>query len=124
MSKLNVLKKYNDILIANNKRQKPLIPELPRTIKKLNDLLVKHFKILWESEPVSEWGGEYHPGGVAVTALQIECPFCGMKFEGVRRSGCFMQDMFPNTCPNCSFPNNIMKAALELTGLIKKPKND
>jgi hypothetical protein len=110
---MKMLRKYHDVLKANECLTKPTIPELPKTEKKLSDLLVKQFEVLWESEPVSEWGG-YHPGGIAVTNLRLKCPFCGMEFSGVRRSGCFMHDIFPNTCPNCNFPNNVLKAAEDL----------
>lgn len=111
---MDILGKHSDVLNANKHREKPPIPELPRTSEELNKLLGQQFKVLWESRPVDEHGGEYHPGGVAVTDLEMECPFCGMKFEGTRRSGCFMHDIFPLSCPNCNFPNNILNALRDL----------
>ena len=66
------------------------------------------FEVLWSDKSVSESGGEYRPGGVAVANVGLKCPFCGMEFFGVRRSGCFMDDIYPSACPNCSFPNNVL----------------
>ncbi|OGZ25502.1 MAG: hypothetical protein A2922_01640 [Candidatus Nealsonbacteria bacterium RIFCSPLOWO2_01_FULL_43_36] len=101
-------------------REKPPIPELPKTIGKLNALLRKDFKVLRISEPVSAYGGEYHPGGVAITNIGLECPFCGMKFKATRRIGCFLGDLSPNTCPNCHFPGNVLQAAMSLWEKKKK----
>lgn len=98
----------------NVNREKTPIPELPKTIEELNDLLRKDLKVLEESEPVSAFGGEYHPGGLALTNVELECPFCGMKFKAVRRSGCFLSDLSPNDCPNCNFPRNVLQATMSL----------
>lgn len=111
---MDVLGRHSDILNTNKHREKPTIPELPETSEELNKLLGQQFRVLWESRPVDEHGGEYHPGGVAVTDLEMECPFCGMKFKAVRKSGCFMHDIFPFSCPNCNFPNNVLKALKDL----------
>ena len=111
---MDIFRKHSYVINANEHREKPAIPELPKTIKSLSELLKRHLKVLWESSPVDEHGGEYHPGGVAVTDLEMECPFCGMKFKSTRRSGCFMNDLFPYTCPNCNFPTNVLKALRDL----------
>ena len=102
------------VKLLNTNREKPPIPKIPRSQKKLNELLGKDFKVLYESEPISEHGGEYHPGGVALTNVELECPFCGMKFKAVRRSGCFLRDLSPSHCPNCNFPDNILRIAMRL----------
>lgn len=106
------MNRYAELL--NIDREKPPIPELPKTIRKLEALLRKDFKVLGESEPVSAYGGEYHPGGVALTNVELECPFCGMKFKATRRSGCFLSDLSPNYCPNCNFPSNVLQAVMTL----------
>ena len=116
---MNRWRRYSEIIRENERREKPSIPELPKTYEELNKLLEKKIKILSETSPVDERGGEYHPGGVAVTDLEMECPFCKMKFAGVRHSGCFSHDIDPSVCPNCNFPMNIMKA-LDLHSKEKK----
>lgn len=102
------------ILRANEHRAKPPIPELPKGLEELNQLSERRFKILCESRPLDKRGGEYHPGGVAVTDVEMECPFCGMQFRGVRESGCFAHDLSPSSCPNCDFPNNVIRALRNL----------
>lgn len=111
---------YEELL--NVDREKPPIPKLPKTIKELNALLEKRLTALWESKPVSEYGGEYHPGGIAVTDVELGCPFCGMKFKAVRKSGCFMHDLSPGTCPNCNFPTNVLNALMNLSKRGKRKK--
>ena len=101
-------------------RQKPPVPDLPKTDEELRALLKKGFTVLCETRPVSILGGEYHPGGVAITKVELKCPFCGKEFEAIRKSGCFMRDLSPNSCPNCSFPNNISK---ELYKIERKGEN-
>jgi len=101
-------------LLPNIDSEKPLIPELPKSKKKLEALLRKKFKVLGEGEIVSADGGVYHPGGVAINNIDLECPFCGMKFIAVQQSGCFMHRIIPDTCPNCNFPINVWQALKKL----------
>ena len=102
---MDVFRRYSEVANNNEHRKKSPIPELPETFEELVELSRQQFKVLWESSPVDDrFGGEYHPGGVARTDMGMECPFCKMKFRGVRRSGCFMRDIFPHSCPNCNFP--------------------
>ena len=108
------------IINQNEKREKPKIPELPKTREELGKLLIKPFKTSRVGEVRSEFGGEYHPGGVAVADVEIECPFCLMKFDGTESSGCFYHMVFPNTCPNCNFPINVLRAMEELRKEVKK----
>lgn len=109
---MEFLKEYNDVLRANECLVKPVIPKLPEDEKELSDLLDRNFEVLYESRAVSEHGGEYRPGGVAITDLTLKCPFCGMEFNATRRSGCFMHNISPDTCPNCNFPKNVLDAAI------------
>lgn len=101
--------------------KKPSIPEFPKTIEGLENLLNKKFKILWESDPVSATtGGEYHPGDIALTNVKKECPFCGMQFDAIRKRGCFGGSELPSACPNCNFPNNVFNVWINLMNLRKK----
>ena len=110
---MDISGRYSDVMSNNRGREKPPIPELPKTIKELEALRHRGFRDLWESNPVDErTGGEYHPGGVAMTIVERECPFCSMKFQAVRKCGCFMHVISPNSCPNCSYPNNVLFALI------------
>lgn len=100
--------------LPNIDREKPPIPKLPKTRKGLGDLLKKKLKVLREGEIVSAGGGVYHPGGMALSNIDLECPFCGMKFTAVRKSGCFHHSITPNNCPNCNFPHNVLRALKSL----------
>ncbi|HDZ54644.1 MAG TPA: hypothetical protein ENI19_03180 [Candidatus Nealsonbacteria bacterium] len=92
---------------------KPAIPELPKNRAELNDLLKKDFTILNESAAVDAYtGGEYHPGGVALSILQRQCPYCQFVFTASRREGCFSSNIIPHDCPNCHFPGNVLNAIL------------
>ena len=103
--------KEEELFNINRELEKPPIPKLPKTRKKLIILANQRFKTLQASKPVSAThGGEYHPGDIAMSDLELECPFCGMKFKGMSMSGCFSHQVFPHTCPNCTFPNNVFKA--------------
>lgn len=95
------------------KEKKPKIPKLPKSLKALIKLSKKAFIVLSERGPVSARGGPYHPGGVAVTEVDLQCPFCEMKFRATQESGCFMYKTTPDACPNCTFPVNVLKAAVE-----------
>ena len=97
-----------------HKEEKPPIPKLPKTLKELSALSQKKLKVLRRSDPVSKYGGTYHPGGVALTNAELECPFCGMKFTAVEESGCFSSSRDPDSCPNCNFPHNVIKAEMAL----------
>lgn len=111
---MDIFRRYSEVIRENERREKTPIPALPKTLEELNKLAEKKLKILSETSPVDQHGGEYHPGGVAVTSLEMECPFCEMKFKGGRSSGCFMNDVDPRTCPNCNFPANVLKALMDL----------
>ncbi len=106
--------------------KKPSIPELPKTAKELEELLKKTFKILWESSLLPSQDGEGRPGDISTTTittnLELECPLCGMRFNGIRKSGCFMNVITPDICPNCCFPHNV-NAALMNKAAAKKKKD-
>ena len=72
---MDTLEGRRNIFDTNEYSEKPTIPELPKTSEDLNKLLEQRLKVLRESRPVNERGGEYRPGGVAVTNLEMECPF-------------------------------------------------
>lgn len=95
-------------------QKKPKIPKLPKSLKALEKLAKNKFIVLSESGPVAADGrGPYHPGGVAVSNVDLQCPFCGMKFKAVQKSGCFSYNLSPDTCPNCNFPVNVLKAGVD-----------
>jgi len=111
---MDIFRRHAGVTSNNYGREKPSIPELPKTTEELEGLWHRGFRDLWESSPVDErTGGKYHPGGVAVTTIERECPFCSMRFQAVRKSGCFMHYIHPDSCPNCSYPNNILNALLQ-----------
>ncbi len=114
MSGVNIFRKHNDIIATNENLPKPPVPEVPNSIEELMKLAGKYFQVLLQGESVAERGGEYHPGGVAITDLLVRCPFCGMDFIAIRRSGCVMRSVFPFTCPNCNFPQNILNTIEEM----------
>jgi len=95
---------------------KPKIPELPKTITKLEELLKQDFNILETSDPVSAThGGKWQPGDIALTIQKRECPFCKMKFQASFKQGCFSHNVTPFACPNCKFPFNVYSALMRKT---------
>ena len=90
------------------------VPELPKNVKELEELLRKKFEILEKSSPISDTtSGEYHPGDVAIILVKKKCPFCGMIFDVVVKRGCFGSEENPHNCPNCYFPNNVIEALVK-----------
>ena len=90
---------------------KSFIPELPKTIKGLESLSKKKFKILSTDEPVSAvTGAKWYPGDPSLITSKEECPFCEMQFEVKVESDCLGKSVDPDYCPNCSFPNNVVYA--------------
>jgi hypothetical protein len=108
MTVFDELRKQSDITQANEYCERPFIPELPDDPRQLNELLRQEFKVISESTPVNQWGRECCPGEIAISDLELECPFCKMRFTGFRKSGCFTHHIFPLGCPNCNFPGNVL----------------
>ena len=90
---------------------KSSIPKLPKTIKGLESLLKKKFKILSTDEAVSAvTGAKWYPGDPSLITSKEECPFCKMQFKVAVESDCLGRSVDPDYCPNCSFPNNVAYA--------------
>lgn len=78
------------------------VVELPKTIKELNSLLARGFKVLAKSSS-PRYGG-------VIVELFLECPLCGREFNATRVNGRLLH----SDCPECGFPNNVLKAMNDL----------
>jgi len=104
------LEKQSEISETNRTRNKPPIPEMPKTIEKCLALLKKKHECLSTTGPQAD----YQPGMIAEMTSEMKCPFCGMKFAQFQTSGCFGGGTSPHNCPNCDFPRSIEKIWLAL----------
>lgn len=100
---MDALKTCSDVLMANERLKRPRIPKMPEGRTILNNFLGKDFKVIRKKKFVDE-----HQRVIAIN-LEVKCPFCKMKFYGLTRGDLSEDDVFPFTCPNCRFPESVLK---------------